>query len=501
MLYLTQCCLLISLLATCTPANRQPNSATTTPEIDNITLNQTVDGYRGIWYSNQPSDDVYRYKYSGGLGTYPSNHYPFAVYAPEAEKTFFCYGGTDSAGTTLLHMVSYYDHRTGTVARPTLLLDKHTDDAHDNPVLNLDEAGYVWIFSTSHGTERPSYVHRSRKPYDVSSFERIRPTKQKAGQTVPLDNFSYLQIYHVPDSGFFGQFTHYHRGVLPQHPDRPRRTTAFMTSPDGVRWSAWQDVGAIEEGHYQTSGQQGRTVGTAFNYHPAGQEERGLNLRTNLYYTETRDFGHTWQTANGTSLSLPLTDVQSPALVADYAAQDTLVYIHDVNFDTLGRPIILYLTSGGFTTGPENGPRRWRTAHWNGAEWDIRSVTTSDNNYNVGSLYVEDGRWRIIGPTEVGPQAYNTGGEVAMWISTNQGKTWQREQRLTEDSPRNHSYVRRPLRAHPEFYALWADGHGRQHSASVLYFADQKGRVYQLPPTMSGETSRPRRVLRSGEEP
>src|SRR4051812_7107154 len=27
------------------------------------------DGYRGIWYSNQPTGDRYRYKYSGGFAT------------------------------------------------------------------------------------------------------------------------------------------------------------------------------------------------------------------------------------------------------------------------------------------------------------------------------------------------------------------------------------------------------------------------------------------------
>ena len=38
-----------------------------------------VDGYRGIWYMNQPTKDEYAYKYSGGLGTYTANHVPMAV--------------------------------------------------------------------------------------------------------------------------------------------------------------------------------------------------------------------------------------------------------------------------------------------------------------------------------------------------------------------------------------------------------------------------------------
>ena len=59
-----------------------------------LTLNQKDIGYRGIWYYNQPSGDEYVYKYSGGLGTYCAKHRPFAVYRPEVDKTFFCYGGT-----------------------------------------------------------------------------------------------------------------------------------------------------------------------------------------------------------------------------------------------------------------------------------------------------------------------------------------------------------------------------------------------------------------------
>ena len=52
-----------------------------------------ADGYRGIWYSNQPTGDEYAYKYSGGLGTYPQQHSPIAICSAAANKTFFCYGG------------------------------------------------------------------------------------------------------------------------------------------------------------------------------------------------------------------------------------------------------------------------------------------------------------------------------------------------------------------------------------------------------------------------
>ena len=111
-----------------------------------LTLNQPDTGYRGIWYYNQKSNDEYVYKYSGGLGTYCAKHQPFAVYRPEVQKTFFCYGGSaENDNRRLLHLVSYYDHKTGQVPRPTVLLDKRTNDAHDNPVISIDADGYIWI--------------------------------------------------------------------------------------------------------------------------------------------------------------------------------------------------------------------------------------------------------------------------------------------------------------------------------------------------------------------
>jgi hypothetical protein len=118
---------------------------------------------------------------------------------------------------------------------------------------------------------------------------------------------------------------------------------------------------------------------------------------------------------------------------------------------------------------PSGDPRTWTTARWTGTTWRIRPACTSDNNYDMGSLYIEDdGTWRIIGPTETGPQPYNPGGEMAMWISRNLGLTWKKVKQLTTKSPRNHVYTRQPVNTHPDFYAIWADGHGRKPSSSSL---------------------------------
>lgn len=466
-----------------------------------LTLNQKDTGYRGIWYYNQPSGDEYVYKYSGGLGTYCAKHRPFAVYRPEVDKTFFCYGGTpldahrkhtveDLNGDRpfsrerdgfLLHMISYFDHKTGQVPRPTILLDKNTADAHDNPVISIDDDGYIWIFSTSHGLSRPSYIHRSNEPYNIDIFEQIDVTYLLNGKERPMDNFSYMQAWQLPNHGFINFVTRYK--------DPSDRTLFFITSPDGTKWSEWTRLAAIEKGHYQISTCSAQKAVTAFNYHP---NPKGLNWRTNLYYLETPDFGHTWQNAAGKKVDVPLTVPDNNALVHDYAAEGLKVYLKDIRLDPNGNPVILVITSEGYESGPENNPRTWTLLQWTGNDWNIRPITTSDSNYDMGSLYLEtDGTYRIIAPTETGPQAYNPGGEMAMWESHDHGDTWNCVKQLTQNSERNHTYARSPINAHSDFYALWADGNARQASQSCLYFCDKQGNVYQLPEEMDSDFAKP----------
>ena len=140
-------------------------------------------------------------------------------------------------------------------------------------------------------------------------------------------------------------------------------------------------------------------------------------------------------------------------------------------------------------------PGIWHTAHFNGRQWEIRGTITSDSNYDMGSIYIErDDLWRIIGPTEDGPQRYNPGGEIAMWTSGDQGEHWTKVKQLTRGSSFNHGYCRRPVNAQPDFYAIWADGNARKPSTSRLYYCDREGNVRMLPPKMTGDMAKPELV-------
>lgn len=433
-------------------------------------LQQKANGFKGIWYMNQPSNDEYAYKYSGGMATYPANHRPFAIYAPQVNKTFFCYGGSDDKSSTLYHNVSYYDHTKGKLANPTMVLDKKTTDAHDNPVLSIDEDGYIWLFSTSHGRSRPSYISKSKKPYQIDQFDTIQATELVDGQVKPFNNFSYFQVYYMPKKGFIALFTKYNA--------KGQRIIGFNTSRDGHSWGAWQVLAHIEEGHYQVSAERNGKIGVAFDYHPKG---KGLNYRTNLYYLESADFGKTWTTASGIPVSLPIRERQNAALVHDYSTEHLNSYLLDIDLDEQGKPFILTLTSKGYEAGPKNAPRNWTLSTFNGQNWTGNVITQSDSNYDMGSLYLDHDTITLIGPTIDGPQAFNPGGEVAMWRSSDKGKNWAKLKQLTTNSKMNHNYIRKPRYAHPDFFAVWADGNARKPSISYLYYMDKKGNVYQMP--------------------
>lgn len=461
-----------------------------------------VDGYRGIWftlgqffgpgpegkgYSERSRKPIFPYgdKYSGGLGTYTAKHTPLAIYAPEVNKTFFVYGGTTGPRDRhLLCMISYYDHETHRVPRPVVVCDKQSvDDPHDNPSLCIASDGHLWVFVSGRGRKRPGFKYRSQTPFSIDAFAQVTE-----------EEMTYPQPYYVPDEGFLHLFTKY-TGV---------RELYWETSRDGTHWTPDQQLAGIRKvgqsrgGHYQTSAIQGNRIGTFFNRHPNGN----VDQRTDLYYLQTEDFGETWQTVDGRTVDTPIVQIDHPTRVIDYASQGLNVYLKDMAFDVDGHPVLLYVTSHGHEPGPPNGPRHFRLIRWDGETWSESAICTTDHNYDMGSLGLgtmqpgnADSRnetWQAWLPSGPGPQSDHGGGEMRVWQSTDRGKTWLMKQKVTQASPRNHNYARRPMQARDPFFVFWADGDPTELSPSHLYFSDSSGKkVWRLPYSMSGDQASP----------
>lgn len=431
--------------------------------------NPRADGYKGIWFTLGQFSE-YGDKYSGGLGTYTANHIPIAVYSPKARKTFFTYGGTTAPDERhLLIMISYFDHVTGMVPKPVIVYDKHgVDDPHDNASISVDSEGFIWVFVSGRSTSRPGLIFKSTNPFSIDSFEKIMEGEM-----------TYPQPWWVGGEGFIHMFTKYTRG----------RELYWSVSTDGKIWSSDYKLAGMG-GHYQVTNMHGNKLVSVFNYHPGGNVDK----RTNIYAVQTDDFGKTWKTTDGKAISTPLTNPRNEALIRDYEAEKKLVYINDLNFDRDGNPVILAVISNDYKPGPAGDPREWTIIRHQDGRWNFTKVCSSTHNYDMGSLYIKDNRWKIIGPTEAGPQYHGAGGEIAIWLSNDGGVTWKKDRLLTSGSARNHSYVRRPLNHERKFTALWADGDADKLSESHLYFSDDKGHVWELPYKMESDYLHPKKI-------
>ena len=434
---------------------------------------QKADGYKGIWFTLGQFSS-YGDKYSGGLGTYTANHVPVAVYSKTVQKTFFVYGATSAENEKhLLIAISYFDHQKKQVPKPTIVYDKMgVNDPHDNASISIDDQGFIWVFVSGRNTSRPGLIFKSNQPNSIEGFTQI----YKGEMTYP-------QPWFIPGKGFLYLFTKYTNG----------RELYWKTSKEGVIWSSDQQLAGMG-GHYQLSGMHGNKLVTVFNYHPGGNVDK----RTNLYLLQSEDMGKSWQTIEGKTVPTPVLTKQHAALVHDFEKESKLVYLNDLNFDKDGNPIVLAVISRHHEPGPKGDPREWFIFHWKNGQWNEHRVTSSSHNYDMGSLYVEGKHWTIIGPTATGPQPYGTGGEMVIWESRNEGVIWKKTKTLTENSARNHSYARRPLHAHKDFYAFWADGNAYEFSRSELYFSNKKGEVFKLPYNMENNIEKPIPLKKAG---
>lgn len=432
--------------------------------------NEKASGYKGLWAASSKSPE-YGYRYSGGLATSSAQHNPVAIYSPEARKTFFVFGGTsDEENSHLQIMASYFDHKTKMVPKPVIVFDKMgVNDPQDNATLSIDSEGYIRVFVSGMGRTRPGIIFKSLQPFSISGFERITEAE-----------IVFPQPWYVNGEGFILMYTKFLKG----------RELFWSTSSDGRTWAPAQKLAAMG-GHNQITNFDGKKLVSVFSYLPDGNSEK----QTNLYLLQTDDLGKSWKTIDNKTVTTPLTAIHNEAMIKDYETEGKLVFMKDLNFDSEGNPVILAIISRDFRPGPSGDPREWTIIHRKDNKWNFSKICESFHNHDMGSLYINGNLWRVIGPTEPGPQKYSMGGEIALWESKDEGATWIKTTDITTNSSKNNSYARRPVNASKEFYSFWADGDADKISRVHLYFTDENGKkVWALPYDMKNDFEKPVRI-------
>lgn len=432
--------------------------------------NPKIDGYKGIWYSSGPNTK-YGYRFSGGVSTFGSRHRPIAIYSPKARKTFFVYGGTTNAEEQhLLIMISYFDHRSHMVPKPVIVYDKMgVKEPYDNASLSIDDEGILWVFVSGYLRTRPGMIFRSTKPYSIDAFEMVREIEMISPQPWWIGSEGFLMFYSKLSKGL---------------------ELWCASGTDGKSWADEQRLASMGGSMQISDVCQGRIV-TVFNYFPKGDIDR----QTNLYFLQSDDMGKTWKTVDGKPVRIPLVDVENDAMIRNYEKDGKEVYLSDMDFDSEGNPVILVIISGNPYPGPGTGLKDWFVISRKDGEWVFNKVCESTHNFDRGSIHVEGSDWKVIGPTEPGPQKFGTGGEIALWISRNRGAEWQKVTDVTINSINNNSFVRHPLNAQKDFFALWTDGNANELSKSYIYFTNEKcDKVWMLPYDMKEDFRKPVRI-------
>lgn len=442
-------------------------------------------GYYGVWYGNDTMPAPYNWKYAGGLGTYPTQQGPQAIYVASQDKTFFTYGGRAADGDLRINL-GFFDHATGLFAKPRIWHElEGSNDAHENASIAIDDDGYIYLYINGHGSERQARIRRSESPYSITSYTDLLTGDDGSVFGSPR-SFSYAWAWFLNDQ--HNLFHIRYNGSV--------REMMFVASSDGDTWPSRTLVSSVESGHYQVVKPYGNDFGIAFDLHPTSG---GIDARTNLHFMWRTSAG-TFETADGSTVSVPLedrTDLEQ-VLVHDYEDEDKLVYIKDIAYDASGHPIIVYVTTDGHEPGPGNN-QTVKTARWTGSEWVRREVVVTTHNYDHGELRVnDDGSWTLIGTFYVGAQSYGAGGDIGEWTSTDQGQTWTGRNLTNVPRSMNFSHPRLVVNGNDDFVALWASGHAYQDSSSNLYFMNRAGKVWRMPETMSGSTAPGIETLKSG---
>jgi len=432
-------------------------------------------GYRGIWYAETKNKNKSKFFSSGGMATAGASQVPMACYDAKANKTFFVYSGLPSSDkpsktvNSMQIMISFFDHSTGMIPRPTILLNKIKTDPAYNPTLAIDGNGHLWVFIGTDNKDTPSLIFKSAQPYNINSFQLIHQAQ-----------FTQPQPWYVDKKGFVLIHT--------RNTDGCKQLYCTTSSPDGLQWNKPQLLAAIDKGHDAVSWCHKNKVGVAFNVH---SNKGGTKTSTNIYFMITSDFAKTWRTMARKTINLPLKKIDNAALVRDYLSSKWLIHMMGLNIDQFGYPTILHMMSISSATNAQSNAHIWNTARWIGRGWEFSGQIRSDNVDDTGCLHTDKDRsWRIIGPTDPGPQPFHAGGEVVMWRTEDQGRSWYKTV-LTQNSRFNHNFIRRPLNAPDDFNAFWCDGHAEKPSESRLYFCGKKGKVFMLPTKMTQNFEKP----------
>ena len=281
-------------------------------------------------------------------------------------------------------------------------------DDHANPSLLVRPDGRLIVFWSAH-IGGAMFYRRSVRPEDVTAWE--------AERTVPTNSpgpWGYTYPNPVQLSAEGNRIWLFWRGG--------NFNPTFSTSSDEVTWAPARTLVTMpgQRPYVKVAGNGVDTIHFAFTQgHPR-------NVVSNIYYARYRA-GSLFR-ANGTLIrslaNAPIAPSQADVVYNAAAHGGVKAWVHDVGYDSAGRPVIT------FATFPTNGDHRYHYARWDGTRWVDReiaragasmSVDTAEPNYSGGITLDHENPSMVYLARQVGGVF-----EVELWRTPNGGATWTR---------------------------------------------------------------------------
>jgi hypothetical protein len=224
------------------------------------------------------------------------------------------------------------------------------DDGHNHYVVGIDPDGYLHVSGNMHG-DWLRYV-RSTNPHDISAW-----TKQLMLDDTPIEKFvSYPQFVNMPNGEFLFFFRSGSSAGGTTYINVYNRTSKTWSRRNAVLDGS---VGATTAGAYHTiitPGADG-VIHMFFVWRPDGSSTNAPSIG----YIKSLDGGLTFKTADGTAVTLPVTQASTPVVATHTGPQN----MSGMAVDAAGRPHACWWGRTGTVS-------ELRHLYWDGAAWQYR---------------------------------------------------------------------------------------------------------------------------------
>ena len=304
-----------------------------------------------------------------------------------------------------------YDHNTRLRTTVVLHWALGVDD-HNNPSLHVLPDGRLMVFYSEHNGDA-MYYRISTRPEDITSWGRERTVPTNTIKSSTGSNRGYTYPNPVQLSEESNRLWLFWRGGS--------SWPTFSTSRDGGNtWSTARNW--VSYPHHRPyikfSTNKRNKIHFAFTQgHPSA-------INTNIYYARYNSNGYLYR-ANGTRIKstsqLPL----SPSEADKVYDTDSKAWIHDIAYDSSGRPII------AFAAIDSSGQHHYRYARWTGTSWKWYRVTPAGRSiadsgrepYYSGGITLDHENPSVVYLS----RQVNGMFEVETWRTPDGGATWTRE--------------------------------------------------------------------------